>query len=216
MSFCPSQTHLHFSNEPLIIQDTHPAFFKWAAVTPHSRSGGRIWTCDLRVMSPTSFRTALPRVIKVHHLLRCLAILAPIKQAVKNFFNFFWCRVTPPSVLPFLPVWSFRPSPAGALKAPLDNTAINPLLFLIERKSTTRFGTRYPLYRTIRKYNYSFFAKVVAWDASGIPTVICSKWGPGELIQITDYNPFGGNTYGHPKRYYKQTNWLNGRQRNEC
>ena len=98
------------------------------------------------------------------------------------------------------------PSRAGALKAPLDNTAINPLLFLIERKSTTRFGTRYPLYRTIRKYNYSFFAKVVAWDASGIPTVICSKWGPGELIQSTDYNPFGGNTYGHPKRYYKQTN----------
>ena len=50
------------------------------------------------------------------------------------------------------------------------------------------------------------FAKVVAWDASGIPTVICSKWGPGELIQSTDYNLFGGNTYGHPKRYYKQTN----------
>ena len=28
-------------------------------------SGDRIWTCDLRVMSPTSFRTAPPRVIKL-------------------------------------------------------------------------------------------------------------------------------------------------------
>ena len=30
-----------------------------------SRSGGRIWTYDLRVMSPTSFQTALPRVNKI-------------------------------------------------------------------------------------------------------------------------------------------------------
>ena len=30
----------------------------------HKNSGDRIWTCDLRVMSPTSFQTAPPRVIK--------------------------------------------------------------------------------------------------------------------------------------------------------
>ena len=29
----------------------------------HLSSGDRIWTCDLRVMSPTSFQTAPPRVI---------------------------------------------------------------------------------------------------------------------------------------------------------
>lgn len=47
------------------------------------------------------------------------------------------------------------------------------------------------------------FAKVVAWNASGTPTMIMSKWGCGEIIESTQYNPFTGNSYGAPKRYYK-------------
>ena len=30
---------------------------------PRSSSGGRIWTCDLRVMNPTSYQTAPARVV---------------------------------------------------------------------------------------------------------------------------------------------------------
>ena len=49
------------------------------------------------------------------------------------------------------------------------------------------------------------FAKVVAWNALGIPTVVSSKWGQAEIIESTSYNPFGGtnSSYGAPKRYYK-------------
>ena len=49
------------------------------------------------------------------------------------------------------------------------------------------------------------FARVMAWDSIGIPTVIQSKWGQCELIQSTGYSPFSSGTfYGNPKRYYKQ------------
>ena len=37
----------------------------WAFKTYVLSSGDRIWTCDLRVMSPTSFQTAPPRDIKL-------------------------------------------------------------------------------------------------------------------------------------------------------
>lgn len=49
------------------------------------------------------------------------------------------------------------------------------------------------------------FARVMAWDASGNPTIITSKWGPGEVIQSNSYCPFNSSTssYGAPKRYYK-------------
>lgn len=49
------------------------------------------------------------------------------------------------------------------------------------------------------------FAKVIAWDSSGYPTMISSKWGQMELIESTSYNPFTGSSspYGTAKRYYK-------------
>ena len=47
----------------------HEDFQSSALPTELSRrsSGDRIWTCDLRVMSPTSFRAALPRVIYISY-----------------------------------------------------------------------------------------------------------------------------------------------------
>ncbi|MBQ7223255.1 MAG: hypothetical protein IJS38_01640 [Erysipelotrichaceae bacterium] len=47
------------------------------------------------------------------------------------------------------------------------------------------------------------FAKVCAWNSSGTPTIVRSKWGNAEVIQSSSYNPFTGNSYGSPKRYYK-------------
>ena len=37
-----------------------------ASPFPKSNSGGRIRTCDLRVMSPTSYQAALPRILARH------------------------------------------------------------------------------------------------------------------------------------------------------
>lgn len=48
------------------------------------------------------------------------------------------------------------------------------------------------------------FARVFAWDASGNPTMIASKWGSAEIIESSSYNPFSGGTiYGDAKRYYE-------------
>lgn len=49
------------------------------------------------------------------------------------------------------------------------------------------------------------FAKVIAWDSSGNPTMISSKWGMCEIIESSSYDPFNGgtNNYGSAKRYYK-------------
>ena len=54
--------------------------------------------------------------------------------------------------------------------------------------------------------NDGHFAKVLAWDVTGNPTIIQSKWGAAELIRSTGYNPFTGNIYGSAKKYYKKTN----------
>ena len=49
------------------------------------------------------------------------------------------------------------------------------------------------------------FAKVVAWDSNGYPSIIYSKWGYWELIKSTSYNPFnlGNGGYGQAKAYYQ-------------
>ena len=47
------------------------------------------------------------------------------------------------------------------------------------------------------------FARVVAWNASGTPTIVYSKWGSLEVIKSTKHDPFTGYIYGAPKRYYK-------------
>ena len=48
------------------------------------------------------------------------------------------------------------------------------------------------------------FARVIAWDSAGNPTMVSSKWGSLEVIESSSYHPFdAGNSYGAPKRYYK-------------
>lgn len=48
------------------------------------------------------------------------------------------------------------------------------------------------------------FAKVVAWDASGYPTMVISKWGMCELIESSSADPFSsGSVYGSAKRFYQ-------------
>ena len=49
--------------------------------------------------------------------------------------------------------------------------------------------------------NDGHFARVMAWDDEGYPTVIMSKWGMCELIESTSAEPFSG-VYGSAKRFY--------------
>ena len=60
----------------------HEDFQSSALPTELSRHscGGRIWTCGLRVMSPTSFQTALPRDVVAENF-----ILFPTKVSIWNF-----------------------------------------------------------------------------------------------------------------------------------
>jgi hypothetical protein len=46
------------------------------------------------------------------------------------------------------------------------------------------------------------FAKVVAWDASGYPSRVRSKWGYWELCNSANYAPFA-SVYGSPMGYFK-------------
>ncbi|MFC5530583.1 hypothetical protein [Cohnella yongneupensis] len=55
-------------------------------------------------------------------------------------------------------------------------------------------------------YQGFHFARVRAWDASGNPTVIESKWGGLELIRSTNGAPFSapGAGYGVPRIWFKK------------
>jgi hypothetical protein len=46
------------------------------------------------------------------------------------------------------------------------------------------------------------FAKVTAWDSSGYPSKVGSKWGCSELINSARYAPFT-SVYGSPLGYFK-------------
>lgn len=60
-------------------------------------------------------------------------------------------------------------------------------------------STSMMLWTKVIYYNGDHFAKVIAWDAAGIPSRIMSKWGTAELIVSSSTNPFisiyGTGTY---------------------
>lgn len=74
---------------------------------------------------------------------------------------------------------------------------------------STRIGTVYthtssPINVKVIYYagNGGHYAKVIEWDAAGLPTKVRSKWGALEVIDSVGYNPFESE-YGSATAYFR-------------
>lgn len=58
-------------------------------------------------------------------------------------------------------------------------------------------------YTKVIYYGGGHFSKVIAWNTSGTPTKVMSKWGGTELIESNGYNTFANGMYGSATRFFK-------------